>query len=103
MLSVSLNKTFFSFLKISNLLICFCSFHLSCPILEQDIFIENVYIVLYCLILLNSVLFAKEQPHIYVCVCVRVRKYVCATFVTLVADHWLEREIAQWVHHEGSI
>ena len=24
-------------------------------------------------------------------------------FVTPVAGHWLEREIAQWVHHEGSI
>ena len=24
-------------------------------------------------------------------------------FVTLVREHWLEREIAQWVHHEGSI
>ena len=24
-------------------------------------------------------------------------------FVTPVVDHWLEREIAQWVHHEGLI
>ena len=24
-------------------------------------------------------------------------------FVTPVVEHWLEREIAQWVHHEGSI
>ena len=24
-------------------------------------------------------------------------------FVTPVVDHWLEREIAQWVHHVGSI
>ena len=24
-------------------------------------------------------------------------------FVTPVVDHWLEREIAQWVHREGSI
>ena len=23
------------------------------------------------------------------------------TFVTPVVEHWLEREIAQWVHHEG--
>ena len=35
--------------KISNLLICFCSFDLSCPILEKHILIENLYIVLsYC-------------------------------------------------------
>ena len=25
------------------------------------------------------------------------------TFVTPIVEHWLEREIAQWVHHEGSI
>ena len=24
-------------------------------------------------------------------------------FATTVVDHWLEREIAQWLHHEGSI
>ena len=24
-------------------------------------------------------------------------------FVAPVMEHWLEREIAQWVHHEGSI
>ena len=32
--------------KTSNFLICFCSFDLSCPILEKDKFIENLYIVL---------------------------------------------------------
>ena len=35
-------------IKISNLLICFCSFDLSCPILKEGIFIENAYIVLSC-------------------------------------------------------
>ena len=25
------------------------------------------------------------------------------TFVTPIMEHWLEQEIAQWVHHEGSI
>ena len=24
-------------------------------------------------------------------------------FLTPVVEHWLEREIAQWIHHEGSI
>ena len=33
-------------IKISNLYICLCNFDLSCPILEKDILIENVYIVL---------------------------------------------------------
>ena len=37
-------------IKISNLLICFCSYKLSCTILEKYNFIENMYIVLYCLI-----------------------------------------------------
>ena len=32
-------------IKISNLLTCFCSFDLSCPILEKEIVIENLYIV----------------------------------------------------------
>ena len=40
---------------ISNLLICVCSFDLSCPILEKENFIEILYIVLSCLVLLNSV------------------------------------------------
>ena len=24
-------------------------------------------------------------------------------FVTLVVEHWLQQEIAEWVHYEGSI
>ena len=36
--------------KISNLLSCFCSFDLSCSILEIDNFMKNLYIVLSCLI-----------------------------------------------------
>ena len=39
-------------IKISNLIICFCSFDLSCPILEKENFIKTLYIVS-----LNSVLF----------------------------------------------
>ena len=31
-------------------------------------------------------------------------RITCTTaFVTLVVEHWLEQEIAQWVHHKGSI
>ena len=36
--------------KISNILICFCSFDLSCPIFKKDIFYRKIYIVLSCLI-----------------------------------------------------
>ena len=39
-----------SSVKISNLLFCFCSFSLSCAILEKDNFIENLCIVLSCFI-----------------------------------------------------
>ena len=35
----------FTSYRFSNLLICFSSFDFSCPILEKDYFIENVYIV----------------------------------------------------------
>ena len=34
----------------SNLRICFCNFDLSCRIFQKDTFIENVYVVLSCLI-----------------------------------------------------
>ena len=34
--------------KICNLLICFCSFDLSCPILEKDNFINKF---VYCIVL----------------------------------------------------
>ena len=36
--------------KISNFLICFCSFDLSWPILKKENFIDILYIVLSCLI-----------------------------------------------------
>ena len=50
--------------KISNLLICFCSFDLACPILEKDNFIENVYIVMSCLIKWHSFLTLFVSTHI---------------------------------------
>ena len=34
--------------EISILLICFCGFDLFCPLLDKDIFIENLYITLSC-------------------------------------------------------
>ena len=33
-------------IEISNYLICFCTFDLSCPILEKEHFIKNLHIVL---------------------------------------------------------
>ena len=53
-------KTFFYqaavAIKISNLLICFCSFDLSGSILEKDILIEKLYIVLSCIFKWRSLL-----------------------------------------------
>ena len=37
-------------IKKSNLFISFCSFDLSSPILKKEIFIENLYILLTCLV-----------------------------------------------------
>ena len=34
--------------KISNLLICFCSCELSCPLLENGNSIEDLYVVMCC-------------------------------------------------------
>ena len=40
--------------EISNLLICFCSIDLSCPIFEKDNIVEHLYIVLFCFIKLQE-------------------------------------------------
>ena len=37
-------------IKIYNFCVCFCSFELSCSILEKDNFIVNVYTILSCVI-----------------------------------------------------
>ena len=50
-------------IKISHLLICFCSFDLSCPKFEKkNIFIENLYIVLSCLIKIALVFSSIIRP-----------------------------------------
>ena len=43
-------------IKISNLLICFCSFCLSCPTLEKYIFIKYLYIVLSWIVFVSTLL-----------------------------------------------
>ena len=37
------------------------------------------------------------------CICITDRITHTMVFVTPVIEHWLERKIAQWVHHEESI
>ena len=42
-------------IKMSNVLICFCSFDLSCPIVKKVNFMKNL--ILYCLVLLKLIAF----------------------------------------------
>ena len=57
--------------KISHLLISFSSFHFSCPILEKENFIKNMYIILFCLIKYHSFLIFGSEKLFYKCTCPR--------------------------------
>ena len=105
-------------IKISNLLICFCSFDLFCPILEKERKEGNVlfndtlntfYLRLYGIrhmvkdhsdsdkgnpLLPHGLLFPISSKGSFIC----TRIAHTMAFVTPVMDHWLEREIAPWVH-----
>ena len=48
----------------------------------------------------HGLLFPMNSKGSFICV---IRIAHTTAFVTPVMEHWLEREIAQWVHHEGSI
>ena len=51
----------------SNLLICFCSFALSCPILEKDNLIENVYIhIVFLCYLIKQCSFKNTKKNCFV-------------------------------------
>ena len=67
-------------IKISNFFICFCRFDLSCPILEQDSFIENLYIVLSCLI--------KERSFLTLFVSCSMRPYSRHTYSMVCAYYF---------------
>ena len=91
MLSVPLNKTFPSYIiflrhvvsqdaisnKISNILICFCNFDLSCPILNKYSFIKKK---VYCLVLFGSltlfvsILFIMFFTIHFLCCCFQCRR-----------------------------
>ena len=51
---------------------------------------------------LNGLLFLISSKGSFICTDPDSIVYATA-FVTPVMEHWLEREIAQWVNHEGSI
>ena len=46
-------------------------------------------------------LFPISSKGYFICITDRITH--TTAFVTPVVEHWLEREIAQWVHHEKSI
>ena len=48
-------------------------------------------------------LFPISSKSYFICIIPRDRIIHTTTFVTPVVEHWLEQEIAQCVHHEGSI
>ena len=50
----------------------------------------------------HGLLFPISSKGSFICT-IPDRMAHATAFVTLVVEHWLEREIAQWVHHEGSI
>ena len=51
-------------------------------------------------LLLHGLLFPISSKGSFICT---DRITHTMTFVTPVVEQWLEREIAQWVHHEGLI
>ena len=50
----------------------------------------------------HGLLFPISSKGSFICI-IPDRMTHTTAFVTPVVEHWLEREIAQWVHHEGSI
>ena len=55
------------------------------------------------LLLPHGLLFPISSKGSFICIIPQTGWHIPLAFVTPVADHWLEREIAQWVRHEGSI
>ena len=53
-------------------------------------------------LLLHRLLFPISSKGSFICI-IPDRITHTMAFVTPVVEHWLEREIAQWVHHERSI
>ena len=51
----------------------------------------------------HGLLFPISSKGSFICITPTDRITHTAAFATPVVEHWLEREIAQWVHHEGSI
>ena len=50
----------------------------------------------------HGLLFSISSKDCFICI-IQYRITHTTAFVTPVVEYWLEREIAQWVHHEGSI
>ena len=49
----------------------------------------------------HGLLFPISSKGSFICIHSADRKAHTTAFVTPVVEQWLEREIAEWVHHEG--
>ena len=54
------------------------------------------------LLLPHGLLFLISSKGSFICIIPQTITHT-TIFVTPVVEHWLEQEIAQWIHHEGSI
>ena len=115
MLSASLNKTFLSLslsLKPPNIVLDLIHLKEDRTGKEGNVSFYNalntIYLRLYG-VRHNMVKDHSDNEEICCChmsyyfrLAARILLYA-TTFVTPVMEHWLEQEITQWVHHEGSI
>ena len=51
----------------------------------------------------HGLLFPISSKGSFICIIPTDRTTHTTAFVTLVVEHWLERDIAQWVRHEGIV
>ena len=51
----------------------------------------------------NPLLFSISSKGSFTCIFPQYRIAHTIAFVTPVVEHWPEREVIRWVHHEGSI
>ena len=51
----------------------------------------------------HRLLFPINSKGSFICTISHTGQHIPLPLFTPVVEHWLEQELAQWVHHEGSI
>ena len=51
----------------------------------------------------HGLLFPISSKGSFICIIPQTGQHIPQPLLHIVVEHWVEREIAQWVHHEGSI